>query len=427
MRTIKNVVLLQPQVGDMDLFRDRPTPPLGLLSTISGVWPTTEVRLIDQRLGKGWRQRLGAALDSETIAVGVTSLTGSMIRNALDMVGEARRLRDIPIVWGGVHASLLPEQTLLHPLVDYVVEGEGEIVFARLLEALARGVRSPDLPGVWRKACGRVIGTHRGPLLDVKELPMVPFSAVDMESYIQTLLGQRTFFFQASRGCPFQCTYCYNQVFNERRWRAFPAERVVDELGTLRRTWDFTNVYFVDDDFFIDRSWAMKILTGLRDLGIKSVLQGVDVLTLSRMSDEELDFIETAGVQRISVGVESGVDRVRRDVLKKRGDIELVRNQLRRFSGRQMGVLCSFMMGFPSETRDEIRHSLEFGLEILSLGDNFRLPQFYNYIPYPGTELCAVFEAQGFRFPTRLEDWGRWEYDFSVALPRSRVVPQQVH
>ena len=409
----RNVVLVQPKVGDMDLFRDRPTPPLGLLSAASGLGPEVEVRLVDQRVDKDWRGRLASALDSGTAAVGLTAMTGRMVGYALEAAQEVRRLRPVPLVWGGIHPSLLPDQTAEHPCVDYVVEGEGERAFAQLVARLAAGAPADDIPGVWSKPDGRVRGVRRADLLDLDTLPPLPYDLVDMERYIQTYRGRRMFFYQSSRGCPCRCAYCYNRAFNLGRWRARAAGRVVAELAALRQRYDFSLVYFLDDNFFIDQARALRILSGLKDLGLRSSLQGVDIETLARLSDADLDAIEASGVERITIGLESGVDRVRRDVLKKSGDLGLARRQLARFRGRRIVVLCSFVLGLPSEDFAEMRQTMDFAMEMLRLGDNFRLPQFYNYSPYPGTELYAALEAQGFRFPRRLEDWGDYEWDYS--------------
>ena len=425
----RNVVLLQPQVGDLDFFRSRPTPPLGLLSAATMVWQDLEVRLVDQRTAGNWRDVLAGALDSKTVAVGITALTGGMLRHALDAAREVRRLREVPIVWGGVHPSLLPEQTVRHELSDYVVEGEGELAFARLIQRLAAGAAGDDIPAVWFKRRGQVGGTRRATLLDFDALPPVPYALVDMENYIQSFRGKRMFFYQSSRGCPCRCAYCYNRVFNLGRWRARDAERVLEELQGLRQRYDFSLVFFLDDNFFIDRPRAMRIIGGLGKLGIASSLQGVDIETLARLSDQDLDFLEKAGLERIGIGVESGVDRVRAEILQKEGDLQLVRQQLARFQGRKILTHCSFLLGVPNEDYTEMRRTMDFALEILRLGKNFRFPQFFNYVPYPGTELFAQLERQDFQFPSRLEDWCDYEFDFAHAQknhPRLREILERI-
>jgi radical SAM superfamily enzyme YgiQ (UPF0313 family) len=409
----RNVVLLQPRLGDADLFREHPTPPLGLLSAAANVAADMEVRLVDQRADKTWRSRLAGAIDGRTVAVGITTLTGVMIRNALEAAREVKRLRDVPVVWGGIHPSLLPEQTARHELVDYVVEGEGEQAFASLVNKLAAGADGEGIPGVWFKKGGQVASTPRAALLNLNELPPPRYGLVDMEQYIQNWRGKRLFFYQSSRGCPCHCTYCYNRAYNLGRWRSRTADRVLSEVADLRRRYDFDLVYLLDDNFFIDQRRALKILAGLKDLGLGSVLQGVDVETLAKLSDSDLDFLEAAGVSRISVGVESGVDRVRRDVLKKVGNLQLVWQQLNRFKGRNITVFSSFIIGFPSETWDELRQTIDFAMETLRMGGNFRLPHFFIFTPYPGTEIFETMERDGHSFPARLDDWCNQDWDYS--------------
>ena len=409
----KNLVLVQPGIGDMDMFRDNPTPPLGLLCAASLVCGELEVRIVDQRADPDWRAALASAIDGETVAVGFTAMTGGMILNALEAARFARGLCRAPLIWGGIHASLLPEQTAADGLADYVVEGEGELALAELARRLAAGADTGGIPGVWRKEDGKAVGAPRGPLLDLDALPPVPYHLVDMEKYTQTYRGKKMFFYQSSRGCPCKCAYCYNRAFSQGRLRAKSAERVLAELKDLRSRYDFSLVYLLDDNFFIDQRRAMTILAGLKEMGLGCVLQGVDIETLARLSDSDLDFLESAGVVRMAIGVESGVDRVRTEILNKSGDLRLAREQVARFRNRKITVLCSFIVGLPTETLEEIRATMALGLEILRLGENFRIPQFYIFSPYPGTEIFSGLERGGTVFPARLEEWGRYEWDYS--------------
>lgn len=408
---MKNVVLLQPRLGDMDAFRDRPTPPLALLAAVAGIEGEMDIRLIDQRIDRDWPARVAEAIDEDTVAAGVTALTGGMITHGLELSRHVRSLRPIPIVWGGVHASLLPEQTVSHKLVDFVVEGEGEIAFAALLRDLASGGKGGGIPGVWRKQEGVVDGIPRAGMLDMAELPPLPWHRVDMNRYLGMYRDKPQLFYQSSRGCPFRCAYCYNTVYNGRKWRSMDADRVLAELTELRSRLEFKSVYFLDDDFFIDLPRAMKILKGMHAMGLSSILQGVDIHTMSRFSDQDLDFLEENGVERISIGVESGTDRVRNDLLHKWGSIDVIRREFRRLANRRFLVLCTFIVGFPGETPAETQATIDLVLWTLGTGANFRVPQLYNFTPYPGTELHQMLVSQGFSFPTTLDAWGMFEWD----------------
>ncbi|MEW5907413.1 MAG: radical SAM protein [Elusimicrobiota bacterium] len=410
----KNVVLIQPAIGDMDMFRGRPTPPVGLMCAAALVDPGIEIRLVDQRVDRDWRARLAGALDEGTVATGLTAMTGAMILHALKAAEEVRRLSRAPIIWGGIHASLLPEQTVAHQLADYVVQGEGEAAFAELVRRLAGGADTGGIPGVWRKVNGRPEGTPRTDMLDLAELPPVPYHLVDMEKYMQFYGGgRRTLFYQSSRGCPHRCAYCYNRAFNAGRWRARPAEAVLRELAGLKERYRLDAVFIWDDNFFIDHPRAMRIIGGIKDLGMRCLLHGADVETLARMTDGELDFLAEAGVDALSLGVESASDRVRRDILRKRGTVADVKAQLARFRGRPTEVFCYMILGFPGETREEMKETIKLALEILDMGPNFHLERFFNFTPYPGTELYDGLDRAGTSFPSRLEDWGSYHWDYS--------------
>src|SRR5947199_6909394 len=132
------IVLLQPRVGYMDSMRSKPALPLSLLHAASLVVAKHDVVLIDQRTAADWRERLVRELQAGPLLVGITCYTGPMILRALEMAAMVREhAPDVPILWGGVHVGLLPEQSLRHPLVDLVARGEGEETLARLADGLA--------------------------------------------------------------------------------------------------------------------------------------------------------------------------------------------------------------------------------------------------------------------------------------------------
>jgi radical SAM superfamily enzyme YgiQ (UPF0313 family) len=409
----KNILLFQPQIGDMDMFRDKPTPPVGLLAACALINKKFEIRFLDQRINKDWQKPLKSLIDENTIAIGITVMTGGMITNALKAAAKIRKLTKAPMIWGGIHPSLLPKQTVLNDFVDYVIEGEGEDSFAKLLERISKSEKAEDIPGVWTKENAQLKERPKKALLDINKLPGVPYHLVDMEKYIQNYRGKKMFFYQASRGCPCRCSYCYNKIFNLGLLRSASIERVLQDIKQLKDKYEFSLVYFLDDNFFIDRKRALSILKGLKKMGLGSVLQGVDIESLARLSDEDLDFLEVAGVERVAIGVESGSNRIRNKILKKEGSVELAKRQLIRFKNRKIIVLFSLMIGLPSESRDEINETIRFGLEILKMGPNFRIPQFYIFSPYPGTLLFEELKDKGVSFPLKLEAWGKYEWDYS--------------
>jgi len=417
------VLLLQPGVGDMDDFRDRPTPPVSLLAAATLVARDCEVQIVDQRLLPDWRERIRDALSRQPVVVGVTTLPGPMIRNALEMVAEVRAHSRTPVVWGGTHVSLIPEQAIRSPAVDYVVVGEGEVAFASLVDHLSRGRQPRDVPGVWGKdPDGSVYQGPPSPVLAFDRLPLPPYHLVPMEDYLYSHRGTRRLDYLSSRGCPHTCSYCYNNVFYRNAWTPRPAHQVLEEIARLRERYAFDTVYFLDDNFFVDVARGWRIGLGLRDMGIGYETQGVDIQTVAAMSDRDLDRLEASGLGKLTIGVESACDRTRR-LIRKWGDRRAVLATLRRLAGRSFLVLTSFIIGFPFETWEEIQETIDFALELQSLGRNFRFPQLYNYIPLPGTPLARALEQAGFHFPESLEAWAEIDWDRSALF---RENPQKL-
>ena len=131
-----DVVLVYPKSSYIEAAMLHFYPPLALLNAVVFVAQSFTVRIIDQRVDRDWRKHLLEELATKPLCVGVSSLTGEQITGALEVSRIVRQHGGVPVVWGGVHASILPAETLAHPLVDFVVEGEGEIAFLKLVEAL---------------------------------------------------------------------------------------------------------------------------------------------------------------------------------------------------------------------------------------------------------------------------------------------------
>ena len=143
------VVLVQPKVGNWDDFRSHPSLPLALLSASRCVAKEFSTLLIDTRVDREWKERLKEELKNNPLCVGVTSMTGNQIGYALEISAYVKKVSAVPVVWGGIHASLLPETTLANKNIDILVTGEGEMTFLELTRALAKKTDLKGIHGVW--------------------------------------------------------------------------------------------------------------------------------------------------------------------------------------------------------------------------------------------------------------------------------------
>jgi anaerobic magnesium-protoporphyrin IX monomethyl ester cyclase len=400
------VLLFNPAVRVGKEQQRRTGIPLGLLAIASPLdnegYP---VVIIDQTTQPDWRARLQAELDKHPVCVGVTSKTGPQIRFALEASRLVKMRSNVPVVWGGVHASLLPAQTLADPAVDIVVQGEGDATFPELVKALEIARPLDEVRGLWFKRDGKIVGTGPRPFVDLDALPSPAYHLVDLKAFMLRSFDIDHIRISSSRGCPYGCGFCYNTVFYQRRWRSLSARRTVDEIRRLHHEHGVRGIRFADDLFFGDVERVREILKLIIAERLDVMITKLDlhVAQLEKIDDELLDLLQRAGAKALVVGVESGSQRIL-DLIDKNLRVEQVLDFNRRL--RRTGLIprYCFMMGFPTETLDDIRASIRVIMQLLD--ENPEAMKDINvYTPYPGTALFEVAVKHGFVPPQRLEDW----------------------
>jgi anaerobic magnesium-protoporphyrin IX monomethyl ester cyclase len=414
----RTVVLVQPHIGEWDWVRSRPHFPLGLLHAASAVAQEYPVVLIDQRVEKDWKEQLERHLEEEPLCVALTSMSGSQIAHALSASRFVKKRSRVPVIWGGLHASMLAEQTLAHPSIDIVVRGEGEETFLELVQALEGGASLEKVRGISFLENGHPVHTEPRDLLDMERLPEVPYHLVTVRNYMPSFRGVPSLNMETSRGCPNRCTYCYNFRYNRRRWRAQGPDRVIARLRHVAATYGVRGIYFTDDNFFADVRRGLAIARRILDEGLQLQwqLQGVEIKTILQMSEADLDLLEASGCVRFSFGADSGSDRVLQR-LRKNHTVRDIIEVNRRLAGRDITIYYSFISGMPGETLDDLTRTKDLALRLTRENRNARVSPIYNYFPFPGAELYdELIRSFGYVPPQSLEEWSRIDYG-SVNLP----------
>lgn len=406
-----DVVLVQPRVGDMDSIRSSPALPLALLHAATLVDKEYEIKLIDQRIDTHWPESLRRELMKEPLCVGITSMTGPQIYNALAASEIVKRESDVPVVWGGIHPSLLPRQTLEDENIDIVVQGEGELAFYELVKALESRESLQGIPGIWYKEDGKIGSNPERELLDLNELPDIPYHLVDVKEYLPGYMGKSTLYMQTSRGCPYNCAYCYNPVYNRRRWRALTPERTLERIKRAVQDYKPENIYFVDDSFFIDPDRCEEIVRGIMEenIDVDWQAQGVNVDEAERMDERYIRLLEESGCLRLSFGLESGSSRML-SLIRKRHTVESAIQANKKFSNFNIVVYYSFITGFPTETEDDLQQTIRLIFRLLKDNPRARTSPVYIFTPYPGTEMFGLAIESGFVPPGTLKEWASFSY-----------------
>lgn len=369
------------------------------------------VKIIDQFADPHWAKKLHDALLEKPVCFGVSSMTGPQIIRALEACRSLKKLHpDVPTVWGGIHASILPEQTLKNPYVDIVIIGEGEDTLLELAKTLANGHSLSKVAGIAYSENGQIHFTESRPFVDLDAQPPLAYDLININLYRRRIFGSDHVSFNSSRGCSYRCGFCYDSVVHKRKWRAMQPETVVERLKRLIRDYDIRGFNFTDDNLFINMDHAYRVLEQIvrHDLKIKIGKLHIRIDSILKMNDDFFKLLVRAGVERFTIGVESGSPRIL-DLINKKLTVEDVLEASRKLIDYPITPLYLFMMGLPGETPEEFGQSIR--LSELLLHENPKAAKSFNiYTPYPGTDLYRVAIEHGMKEPARLEDWAPLNY-----------------
>jgi anaerobic magnesium-protoporphyrin IX monomethyl ester cyclase len=317
--------------------------------------------------------------------IGVSITTRQWLR-ARDVLGGLRRSCDIPVVVGGLHATFSPEEVLRHDGIDYVCLGEGEAALLDLVNALESAPGDAAIANIWAK--GGVRPRLRNP---IEPLDAVPFLARDM---MDERWGVRHMTTQ--RGCPFPCTFCaarmYDKLYDSAETTSYGRRRshdnVLAELRDIRAHGALNYVIFLDDTFTIHHRWVREFC---KVYGAEFAVPFSLNARVETVNETMLRELAAAGCKHIIYGVESGSERVRREIMKRNASNQRFRDVFR--WTREAGIMATanYIVGTPGESRAEMTETIELHADLKPV--DFGIFVFY---PYPGTELFQLCQAQGY-------------------------------
>ena len=235
--------------------------PLGILSVGSALRKKGyEVKLINIS-EKDIDRTVEEIIKNKPDYIGISVMTGIQTRHSAEFSKKLKEKSNIPVVWGGIHPSLLPRQCLEEFYIDFVVIGEGEETFIEFTINFLDVKNFSSILGLGYKENGRVVLNPQRPLIADLDEWRLDFSLLDLEKFIFPLDKYKgVIAYKTSRGCPFQCAFCYNYEFNKARWRAWSEEVVLEDMNFLKEKYKIDAVKFYDDNFFVDRKRAVSLL-----------------------------------------------------------------------------------------------------------------------------------------------------------------------
>jgi radical SAM superfamily enzyme YgiQ (UPF0313 family) len=386
------------------------TMPLALVAVGSELDPEKyEVVVVDARLESDPRAAVLSQLDG-ALCFGVTVLTGAPIADAVNMSRAVKEARpDLPVVWGGWHPSMFARECLDEPSVDVVVRGQGEATFSEIVRRLSAGESLAGCAGsTVRLPDGSIQENPARPLLPVDMFRAHDYRLIPVERYFE-LKGKRQLDFISSQGCNFRCAFCSDPFVYERKWVGLDPARLALRLRELWERYRFEDVNFQDETFFTRRSRIQQFVDRLIEYDLKVSWAGTMRADQGvRLPDELWARCAQSGLRRLLVGVESGSDEMLRRI-KKDIRIEQVFQTAHKMAAHGIAGHFPFIVGFPDESDDSIRATIDVAKRLRAISPQFRTPIFY-FKPYPGSEIVMEAVARGFRLPSGLKAWSEFDY-----------------
>lgn len=393
------ILLIRPQ----NIYNYNNYPPLNLIFLASRLRSAGyHIKIINSAFEKDHLKTISAELEGALFA-GLTLLT-SEVPDAYNIMKFIKENSNVPVVVGGWHCTLFPEQMAGSQYIDYVVTGEGEEHLVKIADALKNGKSLENK--IFRKE-----------ILNLDTLPMPAYDLdEDIERFITSYLTDKLSEFvkqpmrwlpyESSRGCPSQCTFCINTVTANTRYRKKSAKKIISEIGSVVSKYNLTHLKIVDDNFFVDIKRVREICKGIIERKLNITWDGecrCDYFNEKMLNDETLKLCKQSGLVQLTLGVESGSPHTLK-LMKKGITPEQAEYAVQKCDEYGIIARSSFILEIPGETLEEIKRTVAF---------INRLRQYKHFTcgvgtfrPYPKCELTEKLLQEGYlREPGTFKGW----------------------
>ena len=418
------VTLVRPSANYFEYdFMAPATPPIGLAYVAGAVAAHGyDVRVIDG-LGEApqrftYFKDLGikrngivddeiiARIPPDTRAIGVTcmfSYDWPFVRNLIEAIRA--RFPDVPIVIGGEHATAMPAFVLGNcPAVDVVVRGEGEETICELLDALLAGGDLAGVPGISYRDGEDVVSTAaRRRIRAIDSVPRPRWDLVPIDNYLDHGFGfgvsrGRHMPIIATRGCPYQCTFCSNPAMWTTAWKPRDPDAVLDEIEEYLVRYRATNIDFYDLTLIVDPRWLKRFARGITERGLTFTWQLPSGTRSEAIDAEVATLLYRTGCRNLNLAPESGSPRMLK-IIKKKVTLSRLLVTTRQCLDAGLNVKVNFIVGFPKERVWDLAQTGWLAVRMAAMGVNDCAVAIFS--PYPG---CEIFDDLYGKDYSRLDD-----------------------
>ncbi len=325
---------------------------------------------------------------------------------------------NIITVIGGPHPSAGPKQSFEYfkDSLDFIFMGEAERGLPLLLDKLEKrlSIDFAQIPGLAWKDSGEVCINPKIFIENLDSLGMPAWDLIRPEEYPEAQHGA---FFQkfpiapimATRGCPFSCSFCAGNIVSGKKIRMHSVDFMLEQIQYLYNTHKIREFHIVDDNFTFNRNYAKMFSRRLIDLNLPISWATPNGVRLDGLDEELLKLMKQSGLYLISLGIESGSDRVL-SLMKKETTVKQIREGIKMIHYAGIDVAGFFMLGFPGETINDIKKTIHFSLDLGLVRANY-----FTYLPFPGTTSYTEIISKG-----ELDnvDWDRFYFMNAAYTPK---------
>lgn len=312
---------------------------------------------------------------------------------ALKMAKFIKENYNIKIIFGGVHAILMPEQTIKNREIDIVCTCEGEEVLKNLLD---KKLNCRNIKGVWYKnEKEEVVKNPNQELIkNLDKLPFPDFNDYDLEKYF--LINNNHLPVMASRGCPYQCTYCSNHALRKALKGKYVRFRSVDNvIGEIKlRMKEYYGkgmkyLFFYDDTFILYEDFVLEFCKKFKEEGLHKKIKWNVNVRANLVTDKIIKAMKDAGCYEVRMGIEAGNDYIRNNLYKRAMTEEQIYNAVRIIKKYNLHLRVQFIVGAPYDTIETMNESYDMARKI-----NADYTLFPILMPLPETEIKEICEKE---------------------------------
>jgi radical SAM superfamily enzyme YgiQ (UPF0313 family) len=323
--------------------------------------------------------------------IGFTCMSGLHL-TILNIAREIKKHVDIPIILGGPHPTLFPD-IIEEPCVDLICRGEGEFALMDLLDAIEKKEPYTHIKNLWVKSGGQIFKNELRPLSQsLDEVPLIDWSCYE-GTVIQNGLPEAFII----RGCPYSCTYCFNSSMREmyrglgKYIRHFSVERAIQEVQQALKVFSNSTVYFHSDSFGMDLPWIKEFFNRYTQvINLPFFL----LIRTELASEAFIRIVSQHKCHSIAIGVESGSERVRKEILERHYSNQDLLDIAERMHRYKIKFRTFNMIGIPTETEEEMWETVDINIRMRTA-----YPRGAIFTPLPATKIVDMSKQLGYLDP----------------------------